>query len=1083
MKLRQKQKFILLTLCLAFAFAIGSLPINTFFAGKQAHASSFETVSITNGDFNLSPTATYLETDPTGWQKQTSALGTFGAINTADKNWSKDNTNTTYRLSANPQTMAADPKDTKILMLNARTSTEDTKISADRSQTSNGYKSNKISLNANSYYKLTILVKTEFFPKKDASSVSSGAFGSIYISGFTTDAANNQAKWELIQTNNVWKQYNFYVQTGIESEEISVELWLGTKTGIKSPYAVFYDNISLLKLSQTTYQNEKVVNSNNKVIELERYFLPSVNNADFETGNILSKTAGEYDWTPSVSGFPANTVHRIINTNYASEMTGYNHLGGDGLNGNYALWLAAKDAITTEFGYVSSKIEINKFGYYKISVNAKVDENTTAKVVLKEGDDVVDFLKDSGVREENITYTPVTKEITINSNPSTLITNNYGTYSFLIKADSLYNTSVKLQLLLVSSDNQSGLTSGSVVFDNVIVEKLSSSEYETGTGSSNDAKVDLSTITGTPSISNGTFNDVEVLKSDSTFPLAPKNWTSSVKDKSENVYGIVNTQTQHYDANKASYGNMTNPKNPSGISTDIESNNVLMLYNKVASYQSVKSDAISISQNTYYNLTLKFKTTHDNVNFNVQLLSQDGIKVFEKTNLHSSNAWLDFNITIQVSTSSISSLSLVLGLGNASNPSQGHVFIDNVSLITLSSYTSAQFKAEETASESMSLRNTLDLSQYLMNSPIKNADNSYEITAFTGKYESGNANSNAGVINGMSNDRNVQNSPDNTSSKFIYYIENYATANYSLTSIDSFNLETDKIYKFSIFVKTNFENPGEDYKQEYGAIVSLVGLNDNIKNINTSNEWEEIIIVVRTTGQTSVNLQLALSTQTETSGVAYFDNFTFSTLTTEEYQAFVAEDEKGENKNLLIIGSTDIEEEPEDEEDNTGSNFSWLIIPSLLTGVALILAIVGTILRRVNFKKFAKKKQTEYDRKDTLYRDMIRKEAEAQRDAELKALNASLNEITTTLAEIEEQNKERLAMQRKSRGKALDKSVEKEFKAYAAKRTKLEKQKEQLVAVIENKNTSEYLLALQKKIKDQKLKEALKAAQADKAKK
>ena len=52
---------------------------------------------------------------------------------------------------------------------------------------------------------------------------------------------------------------------------------------------------------------------------------------------------------------------------------------------------------------------------------------------------------------------------------------------------------------------------------------------------------------------------------------------------------------------------------------------------------------------------------------------------------------------------------------------------------------------------------------------------------------------------------------------------------------------------------------------------------------------------------------------------------------------------------FLIVGSTDIEEEEEPAEEETTANFNWLIIPSLMFGAALILAVVAFAMRKIKF--------------------------------------------------------------------------------------------------------------------------------------
>ena len=116
------------------------------------------------------------------------------------------------------------------------------------------------------------------------------------------------------------------------------------------------------------------------------------------------------------------------------------------------------------------------------------------------------------------------------------------------------------------------------------------------------------------------------------FPVAPTDWTSTVNNETENVYGIVNTNQIHYEQNKINYGNLTNPNNPSGFSSDVtkETNNIMMLWNKVQSYQSITSSTISISSGKYYALTFDYKIIQEGLNFNVSVYNANNVKVLNK---------------------------------------------------------------------------------------------------------------------------------------------------------------------------------------------------------------------------------------------------------------------------------------------------------------------------------------------------------------------------------------------------------------------------------------------------------------------
>lgn len=1060
MKFKNNRKFGIVIASVVFAFILQFLVIPVAGVAKNVYASTATQISVTNGNFNSNSTAYYLEGSPSGWSKvYTTSSTTAGIINTRTPNFTSYQDS--YNLSVNPQTMYVDTTDTKVLMINARNN------NSNEGSYYQGFNSNSISLAANSYYMASILVKTEV-----------GAMASIYVNNLQDDNLDSSlTQFELIQTS-LWKEYKFYIETGSETQSISFGLWLGSKNSVKSPFAVFFDNVSLYQLNQKRFVQEQTNNSTTKSIELSNQFVASVVNSNFETVSPLG-------WTP-VDAFPINSIHQVVNTTQPQLMTtqGYTYLGSDGLSGSNALWLASKGT-HSEFGYKSSDITINRFGIYKININVKVDSDTIAKVALVENDDINEFYANAGIDEQYYSYEPSSTQFSITSNATNVLLNNYNTYSFYVKGHSLFDTTVHIELMLVKASDSEEQVKGSALFDNVTVERISSTKFVSASDSSTVKKMELSTITGTPSFTNGTFNAADTIKSGDVFPISPSNWTSNIKDESENIYGIINTNTAHYNANKANYGNVTNPGNPVGFlqDTDVETNNVLMLWNKTSSYQSVTSSEFNVSADSYYTLSFYYKVLQTaNYNFNVKVINVDGNKLFEQNEIgkNSNATWTKFTTTIKVG-SVASNLKLVLSLGTENQMADGFAFVDNVTFNTTT-------LTDETFTQKVNLQNSnnkvIDLSNLLLNTRLAEKDEFgvYELSAFAGKLEQGTQNPNsdavaeAGVLDGNSNEYGILASEQNLNAvKNVFFIRNNATANYSITSISKTSLSANTVYKFSIYLRTRLQTPAdENYNQSYGATFSLVGTSESISNIKTNDEWKEYIIIVNTTDAVDIQLKFALDTQTETSGLLFVDNFTMSTLTNEEYQTYVNTFESEESDNLLIIGSTDIEEEVEDDaEEVTPAQFNWLILPSALTAIALILAVSGSVLKRVNFKKFIKRRTSEYDRKKTLYRDVIRKEAEAKRDAEIKQYNEDIKIIEEKLLTLEAENKERLANNRRVKGKAIDKSIEKEFKLYASKHTHLENQKDALIEKIKNANSAEYLLNLQKKITAENLKKEL----------
>lgn len=1066
MKFKQQKRFITAAfgIVLALVFQLVILPISQYV--PVVFAENTSEITLTNSNFNQSPSSYYLDSNPSGWTKiHANAAGTSGIINTNDDKFS-NYADSSYKLPSNPQTMYKDPQDTKILMINAR------KDKYDTSSIIQGYRSSQVSLAANSYYSISVLVKTEQIrDENDQNKIIQSAYASIYLNGFEDDIETtvdaNATKFELINAPT-WQEYKFFIKTGLTEQAITIDLYLGS-VFMASSNAVFFDNVKVLQLSEKYYTQQQTTNQTTKTIEYKKHYIDNIiTNADFESGNMNGWTA--------IDHFPINSIQRVINTTQPQIMTseGFAFLDGDNTVGSNALWLASKGT-HTEFGVKSTDFTIERFGYYRVSVNVKVDQNTTAQVAIVENDDVKNFFENAGIEDDIYSYQPAKISQKITSNSSKTLMNNYNTYEFYLQGHPLFDTTAHIELSLVQSDDQTQVK-GSALFDSITVELINGKIFNNANDSSTVKKHSFTTVTEQTLVQNGTFNSVANDKTINTFPVAPANWTSTIADSAQNVVGIVNTNHAHYEANKSKYGNLSNPGNPAGFNNDTtkESNNILMLWNKTQSYQSIESDKVSLTADKYYQLTFHYKNIQEGINLNVSVINQDGVKIFEQEYLPFST-WTKYTLTIR-SSMATGKLSVRFSLGTQNKPTAGFAFIDNVEIKELTDMTQETFEAK--LSNQNAINRAVDASLLLWNTRLlPNQDGTYALDAFATNLENGTQSPSSdpiaypGVIDGQSNNFGILASPQNNNTiKNIYFIHTLSEATYSITSKSIFALTGGSKYKFTAFIRTNLAQVDQDYKPAFGASFSIEGIDAKIDSIKTNNEWQEVSIVVNATTNIDVQVKFALVSQHETAGIMYVDNLSITNLSNDEYATYVKEFEKGQNSNLLIVGSTNIETEEPEEPTDEKADFNWLIVPSLLTGLALVIAVAATVLRRVSFKKWSKKRAAEYDRKKTLYRDVIRKEAEQRRDEEIQKQNQALAEIQKQLDELEAQNKQRLQEQRQTKGKTIDKEVEKQFKTYATRRTKLENQKQAIVDTIKNLNSAEYLLSLQKKIQQEQLK-------------
>ena len=1035
---------------LIFIFACSILSLGIYLPTKEetniyASAEYSEQISLTNSDFNSSPNSTTLDQSPSGWTKKNSNSRALSGIINVESDAFKNNASS-YDLenTANPGKMHSN-YDNKVLMLNATKNGPSTQ----------GFASNNISLQSYSYYEVSVLLKTQ-----------SDAKASIYLKGL--DNESNETYFEETSSLNVWREYSFFVETFINAETIQLEVWLGTEDGISSPGVAYFDHIVVRKYSKTLWDNEYpgAAHPYSKQYSNESRYITSVDNAYFDDRNITSS------WK-SVNGIPTGAIAKVVETSSATELVAAGFKGIGVLptsEGTKALALGWKGGNTNKkaFGVQSSNFEILSNGYYKVSVSVKVQDivGGSAYVKLVENDDILYFY---GSDREDIMdfYTlSTTASSGINSNSGDKFLNDYQTVSFFVKGHPLFNTKMHLELWL--GEASTPISSGLAVFDNITIERLTSEEYSNFNKSSLDVDVALTTLSGTPSIANGNFNIVSEIKFDaltlsgeaSKELITPASFTLSSENELDSVVGIANTHSAYYSRYQPMFG-IANPGNPvGGIETaDIDVNNILMMWNTRKTYQSISTESFNVEANSFYRFSFDFKTPSSNVlspsKIELVLKDSNGIEIYKNSNI-SSSFWKKFDIVVKTFTSS-SNITATINFGTSDEKVIGWAMLDNLSL---SKVNEAAFNL---ATEST------DLTNYMFNL-VETTDRFIDSPAFSGSSSTTGVNAGeSGIFDGNFNIYGIEHNNN------VLGIINNTTGVYSLTSKFSFPVEADRYYKFSFLVKT-FISEIQDDEDElvYGAGLELIGIENYFKEIRTpENEGlKEYSMFIKSGSAADLKLRMFVqSANFETIGAAYFADIKFETVTETDYN----DAKNSVNPRVMATETTTIEtEEPEeDPTEDPEINFDWLTIPSIIFGLAIVVAILGYFVRHIKIRRFERKDKSSYDRTKTVDREFVRMEAERRKTEELNVLKTDLESLKTEIEELEKSHKEYLTSQReskKNKGLSTDKEAEKAFKSYASKHTKLQESIDSINTKINDVESPEYVVKLQKKIDSENLK-------------
>lgn len=416
--------------------------------------------------------------------------------------------------------------DNKVLMIHNMTAT------------SYKYTSSSHTLSKDSYYKLSVDVKTLDIDKSEDSLA--GAY--IYVNGSAYSA------WEAIDTQGEWKTYVLYIEgSQLADGTITVVLSLGIgakNTGHMTKGYAFFDNVYLENLSEVDEEDE-----NEKAFTKEDYEAVKVG-VDNETGNIIAKYSmtmsdSEFDYASSTTSVPytpskfsavagygsgdnsstssSDTAKGILDTNTiadsASSLTSLSSLLE--LKGlTLADLTVAPESVGTRMLYLQNKIE-NAFGY-RASVAMNFDSNSYYKVSVWANT----FLQSGSA---SIRLTNGTSEDSNNYTIDNIDTNGQWTqYTFYVAGNQFRSNQLYLELWLGfgGKNDTSTHAKGAVFFDNTTLEVITADEYNSATESDSAKKIDL--LTNTDNITSISLDS-----------FSTQDTENAIKDKS--IYKVIDT--------------------------------------------------------------------------------------------------------------------------------------------------------------------------------------------------------------------------------------------------------------------------------------------------------------------------------------------------------------------------------------------------------------------------------------------------------------------------------------------------------------------------------------------------------------
>ncbi len=891
-----------------------------------------------------------------------------------------------------------------------------------------------IKLDANSKYMISA----------DVFTATNGNVASLYL---IDNKGEVFSEIRSINSYNQWTTYTFFVATNSSS---SVELKLGMY--LEGAGTVLFDNLSANKLSDKEYKStiNSLSSSNhfteeNKVDNIVKVFAID-NMGNFvnvkDNSNSSQLTAVEFDLNNS----EATTLTCVENT--------------DGENTN-ALLIKNEEKTFVQYE-TDSILEFEQNRVYKVSVNVKTkDLDGTASLQLIRTDIDED---DKEYNSENHNKTIKITSNSVSSDKS--VTNDYKTYSFFINSHNSKTLTYKLKFGLGLED---ALTSGEMYVSEIEISKISYEAFNSATTGGDTEKINFVDAYSDSKImlNNGDFNAFKIADYNAPMPATPVDWEVSI-GKNKQQYGVVNTKTFANDLKDLSLSNLSNPDSA-------ENNNVLMMYNETADTLSYTSKSKKLEVKTYHKFEIDIQT--QNAPLTVSLVSKKDEKeiVISSKTINTNSLWETTTFYVYTGYQPLD-VSLKVTLNTES---YGYAYVDNAKFDYL--MTSTQLENEFKTATNSTTTSVIDLSKLEANSSNEKFAQAKNFTYenITG-VESGTLTLKSNYLNEVidteENLEKFNTLAGNESDKKVLGIFSTNDVAYNMTSNVGFKLspDDDKFYKLTVDVFTqNLDASNKETNLDLvGAGIKLTGFDSSFTNIKSDNKWTTYTFYFQSDSDAVSYLELSLgSEQAKTKGSAFFGNINFyDDITAQEFNA------QSNSEFVKIIKSTqttnnndNTNEETNNETTNSGSNTSWIfLIPGLLTALAILIALIGFLSRKIKWKKPTKKSKTAYDRNKTVSVQYYTRKATTLREEKIREMTADLEKINSERKKFEDEYKQDLTKLREMKIKRANPAeiskLEKELKKNQKLSANLGVTANRISADLEYAKTDAYLNALVKKL-------------------
>ncbi len=995
-----------------------------FVAIAHADGTSFardwsETVSVSNSSF--SETGSGEPATPSNWTEtklNTNSYAKSGVVNTSEYSGLKADTKDKYGLAndfvTNPQDGDYTDKDNKVLFINATSSS------------AYGYSSSDVTFEKSAYYRISVYVKTD---------ITAGSGASVTVSGLKDENVGIVG----IKTVRKWERYSLYLATSsLKSSTGKIVLGLGSdKASDTCIGAVLFDQLKVERISAHKFFSE--VASSKAVEDANTVNLNGSLNAkiSLDESNKAIFTDPAKDFKAVATDNTATTVDIKKNDGFGGYKYGFDgaiYPAFDGKTSSVILLSTPVDEKDGKYehkdGYASvtakTELDVKRSAYYRLSgwYYAQNQGAPSVKLAYKLG-------VENGKTDE--------KTFSLSATTSSKDHNGWQEFAIFVKGSDLADVKLTLSLMMGTKDSK---VKGAVLFEELRMMQITPATYdELSSSATGTLTIDSETSIG---ITNGSFNATGSYDSlddlENGKPLAPKSWTKTVSEgKPENVVsGLVDYSTINY---------------PSTVYSKI-GGNVLKIEAKKAAAVSYTSETFTIAADSYNLLSVDVVVDENDSRSDrgaVINVKRDDKTIGSIEKIRKSGR---YNLYIK-GGSAASTLSLELGLGKSGKPATGTVYFTRAGLLTASGTVVAASPEEvltfaATADEFNKIDENYNIQRLNESVNVTNATVSL-VAADMSQFDSysdsdlktpynwslGNPNGSNDVVYGIfdSKNRGISTTKEsNLPDTFKPYSDAYPYAlvlrngdkAYSYLTLDNaYTLAADSFYKLTLAVKTYgvksdkggaFVSIGDDHRFDFTSTVGLIdGLSGDVDDYEERykdyENYDEYVFYIKTSSsETTSDIKIGLGGDKyseRASGTLVLGYINLEKIEGVDYEEATSKLKENENTINAFTKRADFSTASEEEEkpsDKTQKGeIAWWLIPSILLGVAVVIAVVGTFIRK-KIEKRPKKPVNPSTRSSYDRRNLTLPEGENDDNAVGEDTSASDEVTDETMTETENNN-------------------------------------------------------------------------------